>query len=148
MGERVRGLERASRPAGIVEVVIVAALAAGAWRLFMGWDWNTVAPNYSDPGPFSDTAANTRHGVVVGVVAAIAITWLALRGRPILGAIAVFAPIVLLSGSRMAVTRDNDGLWPIGLGILVFFGAMGCVVFAGAGTLLRRRIGRTQSPYP
>jgi hypothetical protein len=45
----------------------------------------------------SNVAADTRHGVMVGAVAAIAIVGLGLRGRPILDAFAVFAPIVASS---------------------------------------------------
>jgi predicted membrane protein len=52
--------------------------------------WSTSASAWDR----SNVAADTRHGVMVGAVAAIAIVGLGLRGRPILDAFAVFAPIV------------------------------------------------------
>ncbi len=130
-----------SHRASIIEVIIVAAIAVGALRFFMGWDWSNVAPNGVDPGPFADSSVDTRHGLGVGIVAALGIVWLALRGRAVFGAIAVFAPIIVVSGWRMADGRAiGANMWPIGLGILIFFGAIGCAVFGAIGTAIRRRL--------
>ncbi|HEY2792624.1 MAG TPA: hypothetical protein VGJ28_09720 [Micromonosporaceae bacterium] len=126
------------RRASLLEVAAAAALSLLVWRLAMGWDWSTVAADGIAPGPFTDTAANTRHGIVVGAVAAVAIVWLALRGRAIVGAAAVFVPIVVGSGWRMSAARTPDAsIWPVGLALLIIAGTAGSVLLAGVSAAVR-----------
>jgi hypothetical protein len=119
-------------------IVITAALPLLAWRLLMGWDWSTASPDGSGPGPFSNTQLNEKHGIVVGLVAALAIVWLGLRGRAVVGALAVFVPIVVASGWRMSAARTPDAsFWPIGLALLIIAGGAGCVLLAGVSAAIR-----------
>jgi hypothetical protein len=124
--------------AAFLEVFTAAVAGLLACRVFMGWNW-------SDNGPFSDAAADTRHGIAVGVVAALGLLWLGLRGRPILGSIAVFVPIVAYSYWRLAVAASQQidaSLYPIALAILVVLGGTGCVIIAGLATGVRVAVNR------
>ncbi|HKD99010.1 MAG TPA: hypothetical protein VKB69_15640 [Micromonosporaceae bacterium] len=130
-----------ARRAGAFEVLLVATLVVASWRLLMGWDWSTVGRGGTGPGPFSDTTANEYHGIAVGLVAVAGVAWLALRGRPVLGAAAVLVPLVALSGWRMADARTPDAsFWPIGLAVLAILGALGSAAVAGISTVIRQRV--------
>jgi hypothetical protein len=135
--DRLRAISR--RRASIVECVVVAAIVLAMWRVLLGWDWTTF-DDAGRPGPWADTAANIRHATVVGLIAIIALAWLGLRGRAIVGLVLIFGGLVVLSGSRMAVARGGDGLWPIGLGIFIAFGGAGALLVAWLAALARRKL--------
>jgi hypothetical protein len=132
------------RRASIVECAVVAAVVLAAWRLLLGWDWTTFDDD-GRPGPWADTAANIRHATVVGLVAIIALLWLRLRGRAIIGLVLIFGGLVVLSGSRMATARGSDGLWPIGLGIFIVVGGVGAFLVAWLAALARRGLSGERS---
>lgn len=128
------------RRASIVECVVVAAIVLAMWRLLLGWDWTTF-DDEGRPGPWADTATNIRHATVVGLIAIIALVWLGLRGRAIVGLVLIFGVLVVMSGSRMAVAQEADAsFWPIGLGIFIVFGGAGALLVAWLAALARRTL--------
>jgi hypothetical protein len=120
--------------AGPVEIVAVAATAIGAWRLTLGWDWSSVPT----PDPVRNTTPQSAADWVTLAVAVMLCTgWLALRGRAVAGTVAIAAPLVILSGWRMAVSGVFE--WPISLASLVFSLSVICLVAASAGAWARGR---------
>ncbi len=109
--------------------VVVAALVI--WWLALGWDWSTVQ--------------STFEWTVLGIGAMCGVGWLALRGRAVLGTVGICAPIIFLSGWRMAVAAVAD--WPVELASLVFALSATCMVAGGIGAWLRwlRRLRRLRT---
>lgn len=119
--------------AGPLEVVGVAATSIVVWLSALGWDWSLVRTS-----PW--TVTNPQSGLdwaVLGVAALLGVGWLALRGRAVLGTVAVCVPIILLSGWRLAAA----GLigWPTDLASLVFSLSATCMLTALIGAWLRHR---------
>jgi hypothetical protein len=119
---RVRTLLRGE--AGPLEVAVAVVFAAVVWLLALGWDWSTRPQSSLD-------------WVALGLVAVLSVGWLALRGRAVLGTIAICVPIVVLSGWRMAAS-DVVG-WPTGLASLVFALSAICMAAALIGAWWRHR---------
>jgi len=123
--------------AGPVEIALVVAAAVIVWWLAMGWDWSVVpadSPNsYRDPQSGLDWA-------LVYLTAMACVGWLALRGRAVVGAVAVVLPLVVLSGWRMAAAEViGANLWPIGLAVMIVTLAVVSAAVAAVGAWLRRR---------
>ena len=71
-----------------LEVTLVVVVALAIWRIALGWNWSTTQ--------------STFEWTLLGLAAMCGVGWLALRGRAVLGTIAVCVPIIVLSGWRMA----------------------------------------------
>jgi hypothetical protein len=129
---RVRSLLRGT--AGPLELGAVVTFAVAVWVLSLGWDWSIgpTAPSVTRTYPQSSA-----DWVVLGAVAMVAVAWLALRGRAIVGTVAVCLPIAVLSGWRMAAAGVIG--WPTGLASLVFALSGLCMLTAIVGAWLRHR---------
>jgi hypothetical protein len=82
----------------------------------------------------------TAQWIVSGLVFALSVVWLSLRGRPRLGALAVFLPTVIFQSYR-AATGEVIGanMWPIGsIFYAILYGLIGAIAI-GAGVWVRRR---------
>jgi hypothetical protein len=120
--------------AGPTEVGAIVALTIGVWRLALGWDWSTSSEDHSR-GAVAQTPAGW---LSLAVVAVVAIGWLALRGRAVLGFVAVCVPVVVLSGWRLVA---GDVLnWPNQVAALVFGLSVTGMPVALLGWWLRRRV--------
>jgi hypothetical protein len=140
--DMVRGKVYRSGVAGPLEIAVVALAAVGLWWLSMGWDWSVV-PVEGSPNDYRSPHSGLDY-VVLSLAAAAGSAWLGLRGRPVVGAVAVWLPLVLLSGWRMAVAEViGANLWPIGLAILAAALGVACAAGAGGGAVLHRRLVRT-----
>ncbi len=128
---RVRSLLRSA--AGPLEVVAVVAIAMLAWLLALGWSWSSATDGGASLPTHPQSSADW---VPLGVVAVLGVGWLALRGRAVLGTVAVCLPIIVLSGWRMAASGVIG--WPTGLSSLIFSLSAICMVTALIGTWLRR----------
>jgi hypothetical protein len=116
------------------EVFVVAVVAAIAWRITLGWDWSSVPT----ADPVRTTAPQTDlDWLGFGVVVATGVGWLARRGCPVAGAAAIWTPIVVLSGWRLAAAGTLG--WPISLASLIFVASAICIVAASAGAWMRHR---------
>jgi hypothetical protein len=116
------------------EVAVVAVVAIAVWRFTLGWNWSSIAT--ADPvrtvAPQSDL-----DWIMLALAVAVAVGWLAWRGWPVVGALAIWAPIIVLSGWRLAVAGVLG--WPISLASLIFVLSALCIVAGGAGAWLRHR---------
>lgn len=120
--------------AGPVEVGAVVALVLGVWRLALGWDWALV------PGrqPGRDITPQTGFDwLVLGMVAMACVGWLGVRGRAVLGCVAVCVPVVIASGWRLAAAGVIG--WPTELASLIFALSLTCMTTATIGAWLRHR---------
>ncbi len=99
----------------------MVAVALMIWRLALGWNWSS--------------AQGTFEWTLLGTGAMVAVGWLAVRGRPVLGLLAVCAPIIVLSGWRMVAASVVD--WPVGLAALVFTLTATCIFSASIGAWVR-----------
>jgi len=113
-----------------------------AWRLTLGWDWD------AGPGERSG-AASAQSGaawliLALGVAAGVGV--LAWRGGAVAGTTAVWTPIVVLSGCRLAAS--GSAMWPIDLASLVFTISAICLIAGGTGAWLRRRTEVRSRPVP
>jgi hypothetical protein len=134
------------RPAGAVEVTLVAVAAVVVWRLVMGWDWSSVPT--SDPNVYRAPQTGVDWSLVY-LAAMLGSGWLAFRGRPLLGPVVVVAPLVVLSGWRMAAAEViGANLWPIGLAIVLVTMGAAAGVAAVTGRWLRRRDSAHHSASP
>ena len=105
-----------------LEVTIVVAVALVIWRVALGWNWSS--------------AQGTFEWTLLGIAVMAAVGWLAVRGRPVLGLLAVCVPIIVLSGWRMVAAPVVD--WPVGLAALIFTLTAICIVSASIGAWVRR----------
>jgi hypothetical protein len=120
--------------AGPLEVAAIVAVTLGVWRLALGWDW--AAPgDERDRGTLAQTPLDW---LAFAVVAVLAVGWLALRGRGVLGFVVVCVPVVVLSGWRLAAGDVLD--WPSQVAALVFGLSVTCMPAALVGWWLRRRV--------
>lgn len=76
--------------------------------------------------------------MVFAIVVMAGVGWLGARGRAVAGTVAICAPIVLLSGWRMAASGVIE--WPISLASLVFSLTIACMIAAALGALCRWRV--------
>lgn len=120
--------------AGPLEVGAVVAVTAAVWRLALGWDW--AAP--SDERGSGTVAQTPLDWLTLAVVAVLAVGWLALRGRAVLGFVVVCVPVVVLSGWRLAAGDVVD--WPSQVAALVFGLSVTCMPVALVGWWLRGRV--------
>lgn len=120
--------------AGPLEIGAIVALTVGVWRLALGWDW--AAPG--DERSRGTVAQTPLDWLTLAVVAMLAVGWLALRGRAVLGFVVVCVPVVVLSGWRLAAGDVLD--WPSLVAALVFGLSVTCMPAALAGWWLRRRV--------
>ncbi len=121
--------------AGALEVGAVAASAIVTWRFTLGWDWSAVPTS----DPFRRTAPQSSvDWIVFAVVVVAGVGWLGVRGRAVAGTISICAPIVVLSGWRMAASGVLE--WPISLASLVFSLSVTCMISAALGALCRWRV--------
>jgi hypothetical protein len=121
-----------ARAAGWAEVAATVAAALVVWRLVLGWDWAAA-----DPGGRLVGVQSSAAWIGFGLVAMIAVGWLAYRGRAVAGVCAVCLAVIALSGWRMAAAGVVD--WPTGLASLIFVHSATCMAAALLGTWLRRR---------
>jgi hypothetical protein len=133
---RLRGLAGRLRhgAAGPVEVGTVVAIVLVVWRLVLGWDWTLV------PGGRSGREVTPQTGLdwlVLGMVAMACVGWLALRGRAVVGCVAVCVPVVIASGWRLAAAGVIG--WPTELASLIFALSLTCMTTATIGAWLRHR---------
>ena len=133
---RLRGwITRAGRgAAGPVEVGLVVLVVLGVWRLALGWDWTLV------PGGRPGRDATPQSGLdwlVLGVAAMACVGWLAVRGRAVLGCVAVCVPVVIASGWRLAAAGVVG--WPTEVASLIFALSLTCMTTATIGAWLRHR---------
>jgi hypothetical protein len=120
--------------AGRIEVGAVVAVVLAVWRLALGWDWTLV------PGGRSGRGAAPQSGLdwlVLGLVAMVGVGWLAVRGRAVLGCVAVCVPVVVVSGWRL-VAAGVIG-WPTELASLIFALSLTCMTTATIGAWMRHR---------
>ncbi len=121
--------------AGPLEVGAVAVAVIVTWRLTLGWNWSAVPTS----DPFRHTAPQSGvDWVVFAIVVMAGVGWLGARGRAVAGTVAICAPIVLLSGWRMAASGVIE--WPISLASLVFSLTIACMIAAALGALCRWRV--------
>ena len=128
-----------------MEVVAIAASAIVTWRLTLGWDWSGVPTS----DPFRHTAPqSTVDWIVFAIVVMVGVGWLGIRGRSVAGTVAICAPIIVLSGWRMAVSGVLE--WPIGLASFVFSLSVICIIAGALGAGLRhvRAVRRTAWTEP
>lgn len=129
---RVRAVLRGT--AGPLEVLCVTGYGIIVWRLALGWDWSAVPTVI----PGVETAPQTGFDwSAFGLAIMLGVGWLALRGRAVMGMVAVCVPIILLSGWRLAAAGVMG--WPAGLASLVFTLTATCLVTAALGAWLRHR---------
>jgi hypothetical protein len=116
------------------EVAAVAGATVLVWRLALGWNWSSIPT--ADP---TRTAApqTDLDWLVLGVAVAVGVGWLARRGCPVAGAAAIWIPIIVLSGWRLAAAGVVG--WPISLASLIFVVSTICIVAGGAGAWVRHR---------
>jgi hypothetical protein len=136
MRRRLHGLAERLRlgAAGPVEVAAVVAIVLVVWRLVLGWDWALV------PGGRSDRDVAPQSGLdwlVLGMAAMACVGWLALRGRAVLGCVAVCVPVVVVSGWRLAAAGVIG--WPTELASLIFALSLTCMTTATIGAWVRHR---------
>ena len=120
--------------AGPVEVGTVVAIVLAVWRLMLGWDWKLV------PGGRSGRDAAPQSGLdwlVLGLVAMACVGWLAIRGRAVVGYVAVCVPLMIVSGWRLAAASVIG--WPTELASLIFALSLTCMTTATIGAWLRHR---------
>jgi hypothetical protein len=116
------------------EVTGIAVGTAVAWRLTLGWNWSGVTTG----NPVRTVAPQTDlDWLVLGVVVAAGVGWLARRGSPVAGAVAIWTPIIVLSGWRL-VAAGVVG-WPVSLASLIFVVSAICIIAGGAGAWFRHR---------
>lgn len=120
--------------AGPLEIGAIVALTVGVWRLALGWDWS--APG--DERGRGTVAQTPLDWLTLAVVAVLAVGWLALRGRAVLGFVVVCVPVVVLSGWRLAAGDVLD--WPSQVAALVFGLSATCMPAALVGWWFRRRV--------
>lgn len=120
--------------AGPLEVVGVVTVSIVVWLLALGWDWSLVPGNR--PGVRTNPQSSL-DWAMFGLAAILAVGWLALRGRAVLGTVVVCAPIIVLSGWRMAASGVIG--WPTGLASLIFSLSATCMITALLGAWLRHR---------
>ena len=121
--------------AGPFEVGAVVVLAIGVWRLALGWNWTPTGGERAR----SSVAQAPEDWLALAIVAVLAVGWLAARGRPVSGFLAVCVPVVVLSGWRLVAGNVLD--WPTELATLVFGLSATCMPAALVGWWLRRRTG-------
>ncbi len=132
MARRFVSIRRST--AGPLEVAAIVAVTVGVWRLALGWDW--AAPgDERDRGTLAQTPLDW---LAFAIVAVLAVGWLALRGRAVLGFVVVCVPVVVLSGWRLAAGDVLD--WPSQVAALVFGLSVTCMPVALLGWWLRRRV--------
>jgi len=129
---RVRALFE--RFTGRWEVGAVAAATVVVWRLALGWDWSSVQS--SDPSRLVAPQSGF-DWMMLGIAIAAGIGWLSWRGYPVAGTAAIWTPVVLLSGWRLAASGILG--WPISLASLIFVVSALAIVAAAVGTWLRPR---------
>jgi hypothetical protein len=112
-----------------ISSLVVAALAV--WRLALGWDWAAISV-----GTVRTPPQSTVDWAILAGTAMLAVGWLGLRGRAVLGTVAICVPIVALSGWRMSASAVVN--WPVGLASLVFVLSATCMAAAAFGAGLRR----------
>ena len=116
------------------EVAAVAGVCVVVWRLTLGWNWSSV----TTANPTRTVAPQTDlDWLVLAVVVAAGVGWLARRGCPASGAAAIWMPIVVLSGWRLAAAGMPG--WLISLASLIFIVSAICIIFGGAGAWMRHR---------
>ena len=120
--------------AGPLEVGAIVALTVGVWRLALGWDWSASG----DERGRGTVAQTPLDWLTLAVVAVLAVGWLALRGRAVLGFVVVCVPVVVLSGWRLAAGDVLD--WPSQVAALVFGLSVTCMPVGLLGWWLRRRV--------
>jgi hypothetical protein len=109
-------------------------VVVGVWRLALGWDWST-----SGEERHRNTVAQTPlDWLTLAIVVVVAIGWLALRGRAVLGFVAVCVPVVVLSGWRLAAGDVLD--WPSQVAALIFGLSVTGMPVALLGWWLRQRV--------
>lgn len=120
--------------AGPLEIGAIVALTVGVWILALGWDWGPSGdiPNRGTP------AQTPLDWLTLAVVAVLAVGWLALRGRAVLGFVAVCVPVAVLSGWRLEAGDVLD--WPSQVAALVFGLSVTCMPAAVVGWWLRCRV--------
>lgn len=116
------------------EVVAVAVATVAVWRIALGWNWSSV--------PSGDPLRNVapQSGVdwlLLGLAVAAGVGWLSWRGYPVAGTAAIWIPVTVLSGWRLAASGILG--WPISLAALIFVVSGVCIVAASIGTWLRHR---------
>jgi hypothetical protein len=114
-----------------LEISCLVVLAVAVWRLALGWDWAAVSV-----GTVRRPPQSTVDWVILAVTALLAVGWLGLRGRAVLGTVVICVPVVVLSGWRMSASTVVD--WPVGLASLVFVLSAICMTAAAFGAALRR----------
>jgi hypothetical protein len=129
---RVRAL--IERFTGRWEVATVAAATVVVWRLALGWDWSSVQSN--DPTRLVAPQSGL-DWLMLGIAVAAGIGWLSWRGYAVAGTAAIWTPVVLLSGWRLAASGILG--WPISLASLIFVVSAIAIVAAAVGTWLRPR---------
>ena len=122
------------RFAGRWEVAAVAAATVVVWRLALGWDWSSVRS--SDPTRLVAPQSGL-DWLMLGIAIAAAIGWLSWRGHTVAGIAAIWTPVVLLSGWRLAASGILG--WPISLASLIFVVSAIAIVAAAIGIWLRPR---------
>lgn len=132
MPSRVRAVVQGD--AGPLEIAAVVAVAILVWFLALGWDWSLVPGAGRGPSSAPQSGADW---IVLGVVAMIGVCWLALRGRAVVGIVAVCVPIIFCSGWRLAAAGVVG--WPTELAALIFALSAVCMATAGIGAWIRHR---------
>ena len=120
--------------AGPLEIGAIVAVTVGVWLLALGWDW--AAPG--DERGRGTLAQTPLDWLTLAVVAVLAVGWLALRGRAVLGFVVVCVPVVVLSGWRLAAGDVLD--WPSQVAALVFGLSVTCMPVALVGWWIRRHV--------